>query len=168
MKTIKYTLTIACFIGAVITANATTITSAQTGDWNVGSTWVGGVVPTANDSVSISPGAVQHLITVTQTTDSCASLSLNANAANFTNARIDIADGAILTVKSGDIAINGNDALAMIRLLGTGSTTLNVLTGDIKFNNTTLSVLQTRILMTAGPSILNLGEIGRASWRERV
>lgn len=42
-----------------------TIVSAQSGDWNAAATWVGGIVPTANNNVQIVAG---HTVTVTNAT----------------------------------------------------------------------------------------------------
>ncbi|MCU0443234.1 MAG: GEVED domain-containing protein, partial [Bacteroidia bacterium] len=56
----------------------TTITSAVNGDWNAGATWVGGVVPTANNHVVIA-----HNVVVTNATAStgiiarCQNLTIN-------------------------------------------------------------------------------------------
>jgi hypothetical protein len=57
----------------------TTITSAANGDWNVGATWVGGVVPTADNSVIID-----HNVVITNTSSTtnivgrCQDLTINA------------------------------------------------------------------------------------------
>lgn len=62
---------------------ATSITSATSGDWNTPSTWVGSVVPTCSNVVTIANG---HTVTVTTT----------ANAASVV-----IAKGATLTNNAG-------------------------------------------------------------------
>ncbi|WP_313806815.1 T9SS type A sorting domain-containing protein [Flavobacterium sp.] len=59
---------------------ATAITSAASGDWNVTSTWVGGVVPTCTDVVSIANG---HNVTVTTTAN--ASSVIIAKGGTLTN-----------------------------------------------------------------------------------
>jgi len=59
LHTLSITLLIAAFIAASVGLNAETITSVQDGDWKLEITWVGGVVPTAVDSV-----VVQHLVDI--------------------------------------------------------------------------------------------------------
>ena len=44
-------------------SNGTIITSAQTGDWDVGATWVGGVAPVAEDDAII---ANTHTVTLVE------------------------------------------------------------------------------------------------------
>ena len=52
------------------------IVSAQTGNWNVGTTWVGGVVPGTANSAVIDDG---HTVTVT-TNDAITNMTINATA----------------------------------------------------------------------------------------
>jgi hypothetical protein len=75
------------------------ITSASTGDWDVGATWVGGVVPTATDNVIID----DHGITVpVDFAAECADLTIQGSS----NARfIEVEEGASLTV-NGDLIVN--------------------------------------------------------------
>ena len=56
-------------------ANAATITSTQSGNWNATTTWVGGVVPSSGDAVII---AANHTVTVNGTY-TCASIALGTN-----------------------------------------------------------------------------------------
>ncbi|HDZ77232.1 MAG TPA: hypothetical protein ENH41_04020, partial [Candidatus Omnitrophica bacterium] len=68
---------------------AADISDAQTGDWNVTTTWTGGVVPVAGDNVTIDTGTV----------------TLTADAAC---ADITIGSGGTLDASSYTITVSGN------------------------------------------------------------
>ncbi len=53
------------------------IISAQTGDWNVGTTWVGGVVPGSSNSAVIDAG---HVVTVTDANKVINNITIRATA----------------------------------------------------------------------------------------
>ncbi|GEM_PF-2389452 len=93
-------------LGSILSAQAGTITSAQTGNWNSPSTWVGGVVPVATDSVIIAAG---HTVTVNGPT-SIVNLTINSTGV--------LANGGFALTVTGNLTVNGT-------LSGTGSTTLN-------------------------------------------
>ncbi len=81
----------------VFTTNSVSvvITSAQNGYWNETTTWVGGVVPTANDDVII---AATHTVQVYNSAANYKNLTLNANS------RLDQRGTLII---GGDLTING-------------------------------------------------------------
>ncbi len=90
----------------------TTITSAASGDWNAGATWVGGVVPTADNNVVI---AGTHTVTVT-------------NAASTTGI---IGRCQNLTINSGGILAHGLGTANLLHVFGNVSVsgTLNAFNG---------------------------------------
>jgi hypothetical protein len=73
---------IAFFLTALLlTGNALgQITSAQSGEWRLGTTWVGGVVPTMTDDVII---AADHTVSVDDQTSECHSLSFGSETASI-------------------------------------------------------------------------------------
>ncbi len=83
------------------------IASNASGNWNATATWVGGVVPTIADSVSITAG---HTITVTQST-SCLSIIFNSTNKSTTSI-ISINDNSVLNVVGSVFAPHWNNAIA--------------------------------------------------------
>jgi hypothetical protein len=81
----------------------TTIVSAASGDWNATATWVGGVIPTADNNVEIALG---HTVTVTNATvvsgiiARCQNLTVNGTLAHSTGT-------ANLLHAFGNIVVNG-------------------------------------------------------------
>ena len=92
-----------------------TITSAATGNWSSGATWVGGVKPGVNDRAVIASG---HVVTL----DEDATIQGISGAAATTN-RLDITTSRTLTCTIDAIAaksiVNGVD---LIRISGIGTT----------------------------------------------
>jgi len=82
---------------------AAAITSAQSGNWTDGSTWVGGVPPTNADDVTIAAG---HTITV-NTTAEANTLTLNADATNGSVIRPDLSPSRTISV-TGNVTVNNN------------------------------------------------------------
>ncbi len=83
-------------------ALAATITSAQSGNWSLASTWVDGVVPQADDHVVI---ASDHTVTVDTNTANLASITVNGTL-RFD----DTGTGRSMTV-TGDVTINSGGTL---------------------------------------------------------
>ncbi len=96
-------------------AQAATITSTGTGgDWNVGTSWVGGVAPIATDDVIIASGATIN-VTTNQT---CVNLTLNGTAIlNFnTNTRTLTVNGTM--TMNGTSQVTGNNNNRILSLQG--------------------------------------------------
>jgi len=103
----------------------TTITSAATGNWNVGTTWVGGVVPGAGVNVIIATG---HTVTVNTNTAVVANVTVNSGAVLTVGAAI----GYTLSY-NGNLSVSGRlnnyggidqtstNQLKAFQLLGTGT-----------------------------------------------
>ncbi|MEI7906158.1 MAG: T9SS type A sorting domain-containing protein [Bacteroidota bacterium] len=94
-----------CILVALVMVMATVtnaqITSAASGNWSVGATWVGGAVPSASSNVVIAAG---HAVTIDPATAACNNLTVNAGGIlKFRN------DGtaAGITV-NGNLLVNGN------------------------------------------------------------
>ena len=101
----------AALLGSQATSPAPTVISAQTGPWNTGSTWIGGIVPAATANVTIADNTTVTLdgsdttnsITVGQG-GSAASLIIGNSATARTltvNGGITVNAGASVTVNSG-------------------------------------------------------------------
>lgn len=78
----------------------TTITSAATGDWNAGATWVGGVVPTADNHVVIAAGHTVTLPTTTGIIGRCQNLNIEGTLAHSTGT-------AVMIHAFGNIVVSG-------------------------------------------------------------
>lgn len=127
--------------------------SAQTGDWNVGSTWVGGVVPPPScENVVIKP---THIVTSSTASNVCKSLTIDANGElrvtggdltiGCTLNNTTLVNNGTLTVSGGDLKVNGsislNDASTFNMSAGTitidpndGTASGSVASGTTVFN----------------------------------
>lgn len=104
------------FFMYTISGSAATITSVGTGNWNVGSSWVGGVVPASTDDVVIANNS-----TITLTANaSCASLTINGGGNNST---LDLG-GFTLNITNG-ITINAPTANTIEKRIYVDNGTLN-------------------------------------------
>jgi hypothetical protein len=106
--------------------SAQIIASSASGDWSATTTWVGGVVPRATDSVTIS-GA--HIVAVTANA-SCGALTIGSGASAAT---LNINSGVTLTVEKA-VAINRANADNTVNLLNVGAGTLTAAAFDLKGN----------------------------------
>ena len=127
-----------------------TITSTTSGFWDVGSTWVGGSVPSSADSVII---AATHTVTVRTATDSCSSVSLNS-ALSFNDSKITVNTSSALTVGK-NIHLNG-DGTAKSQITVNGTGVLNVV-GNINMNESSNEFAAALFMNDGGASTLNLG-----------
>ncbi len=147
------------------TLGQSTIQSTATGNWNIGSTWVGGNVPNSNDSVVINNG---HTITVDMPgsgNTSCKSLNiLNGGIVEFRSSAaatlqisnaLDIATGGTLRTASGT-TITGH------RLEVTGNVT-NVATLNLNRNTLALGGNITGSGTTTADSIYTYIELNGSS-----
>jgi hypothetical protein len=110
------------------------VVSAQTGNWNTGSTWVGGVVPSATDFVQILAG---HNVTLDAdatcgalTIAATGTLTANANTLNIGNtgggARLLNVAGTLTLGGTGTINHNGNLIMASTSTLNMSGGNFNV------------------------------------------
>lgn len=117
-----------CLLGFSPTISAQIIRSTASGDWHNTATWVGGIVPTVNDSVAIASG---HTINVTADA-SCGALTINGAANAIT---VNINSGISLTVVKG-VIINRATADNMTNSLNVGAGVLNAASIDLRGNAT--------------------------------
>jgi len=118
---------------------AATITSTQSGNWNTGSTWVGGVAPGAADNAIIASG---HTVTLTVAT-SVTNFTINSNGT--------LADGGFNLTVSGNLVLNGTwSGSGAGRLVMTGASATLDGTGTINnANRLDITVGNKTILSTA-------------------
>ena len=149
--------------------NAAIIESGITGNWNVGATWVGGVVPAATDDVVIK---ASHVVTVTNN-ETIVNVEVESTGELIVNATFTlICDGDIL--QNGIITVNGTltntgniTQVGIITVNGTLTNTGNILqdgtitiaTGGIfnHANNTTNTITQNGTFNVNGTLNLNGG-----------
>lgn len=122
--------------------------TAQAGDWNTGTTWVGGVVPTADASVTVA-----HTITLNSAVTNApyslvinsssgitfgASSTITVNQTVTNNGAIDMTNGGTLTIASGGTLANGTNTFTP----GTGTVVFpgtGTVTGTITFNDVNIA-----------------------------
>ena len=116
MKQLKaFCIILLAFAGHVYAAP---IVSGNSGNWNNPSTWVGGVIPTAGDIVTIANG---HTVTVTANA-TCAAVIVGNGSLN---------QSSILTVNAGiSLAVSGNITITP-PATGTVDNTLDVNAGTV-------------------------------------
>lgn len=102
-----------CFFASIVISAQ--INSTQTGNWNDGTTWVGGVVPTSSDAVVIKAG---HKVDVAQNQTAVAS-SLTAEGSG---AELRIRENARLTVTGAFTITRSENGVKFFGEEGTGKT----------------------------------------------
>jgi hypothetical protein len=137
-----YFLSILCIVSMLTFVSGTqaegaTITSAQTGNWTTGSTWVGGSVPSNSDNAIIANG---HTVTLVSSR-SIVALTINSGGT--------LAGGGFTLTVSGNFVVNGTySGTGAITLTGSGTTIDG--TGSITNTSTlTISTGSKSILATA-------------------
>lgn len=118
----KFSTVVVGIVVLITSLKASTVTSnAVIGNWNSASSWVGGVIPSVNDSVVIVNGA---------------NISLNVNATVY---KLKINTGGVLNIGTYTLTLNGNGGfsgnLEIYGVLNANSGTLQ-LTGDFTLSGT--------------------------------
>ena len=131
MKTLqKTTLSLIILISFCLSTNAQ-ISSASSGTWNSGTTWVGGVVPTSSDDVTIlSP----HIVTIA-TTQTCDDLTVNSGAT------LNVQTGALLS--SGHTVLIQGTLTMIDGVLNSGDATseyFQITGGTLNFSGGTINI----------------------------
>ncbi len=106
-------------------AQAATVTTAQSGEWRVGATWVGGSEPTETDDVLIGAG---HTISVDDATSVCSSISFADTSAHIdmnSNSRLTIHGDFTLAAESHNVFSAGwSGTSAYVYFVGNDDQTL--------------------------------------------
>ena len=93
-------LLLVCFFFVINAGQAATIYSSQSGHWNLTSTWLGGVIPTAGDDVIING----HDITIDDTDGDVTVNSITlANSFTLTATNLTVNGNVNVTVNSLDV-----------------------------------------------------------------
>lgn len=150
-------LTAICIIVFTISVNAAVITSATTGDWTDGATWVDGSVPTSGDDVVIANG---HTVSIPNSagTQTVINLTINTGGTlNNNNKRI---------IVNGNYINNGTHAgsIAARTTLNTDGATMSgigtIHFGDFEFGSGTQTILSSTNLTKAfGDFVIGAGVI---------
>ena len=104
--------------------------STNSSNWSVGSTWLGGTVPTATDNVSIAHGTSVML----DGDKTVANFTINSTTGNFSNSTY------TLTIAANGTLTNNNSGNGFTRNSGTVSFAgTGTIVGTIGFNNVTIA-----------------------------
>lgn len=126
-----------------------TITSAASGNWSAGGTWVGGVAPTSADAAIIAAG---HTVTLDGAT--CACLSLLANGALTHNAAV----STMLTTQKG-IKFEGSSSNLLIDLRADPA-----IKCDIRLNASNLTTFEDTYLYIGYQGACTINGFARKRW----
>lgn len=138
--------------------NAATITSTATGgNWNTGSTWIGGNVPLSTDDVVIATTGVNSVTLSAPVT--CVSLTINSGAiltpgANLITISGDFSNLGTLTSGSGGLTFTGTATQTISGFSTTGTVSMTKTAGTATFNG---NVSGSGLTINGTGGTLNLG-----------
>ncbi len=152
-----FTLALCLFLSANV--SATTITSAGSGVWSDGSTWVGGIVPSEGDDVVIESGhSISLLLSVI-----CNSMVVNGSSpsgltsTNAVNITTTLTVNNTFFTNTGPIIVNGLTTIstgATWQITGQFSSLANVIiNGQLKGTTTAGTTVQTWVVRGTDPTI---------------